>query len=593
MQFINIRFRGVAMARAAKLALIVLLAAGVAAAADDDVHFDIARFQVDGNTLLSETEIQGAVAPFVGSRRVYGDVQRALEALEAAYRRAGYGTVQVAVPEQELTAGVVRLQVTEAVVGKVTVSGNRHFSEANVRAALPALQEGQAPNMRRLSENIQLSNESPAKQVEVTLGVSDEAGKVDAKVAVAEEKPRRVFLTLDNAGSGPTGNYRLGFAYQDANLFDRDQTVTMAYTTSPDSPSGVKVDIYSIGYRVPFYGLGDSLDFIYGNSNINAPSTALAPGGGGTNSGLALSGKGSVWGLRWNHFFPRRGEYSSRLIAGIDYRHINSTCTVNGVLTAFDPPVGGGSGCTPYTTRPVSLTYAGQRQGLRDALDYSVGLFHNIALGSRYVYGPPLAPASTTGATGWDRYTMISQYRQTPDDFTYIKVAGSYTRPLPADWQARVAVNGQYSGTPLPPSEQIGLTGSQAVRGFNERAQFTATDKGWYANLEIYTPEFAPALRVPGSLRALFFYDLASGYNYATYRPNDYSTPVEKVSIGSIGFGLRYTLRKDVALRMDFAQVVDAGPVNIKPGSIPVDVSGLNTESKGDWRGHMNLTVGF
>ena len=210
-----------------------------------DERFDITRFKVEGNTLLPEAEVERVIAPLVGPKRVYGDIQKALEALEGAYRKAGFSTVQVFVPEQELTTGVVRLEVTEGVLGKVLVEGNRYFDTANVRAGLPALREGKAPNLRELSENIQLSNENPAKQVEVTLGVSEEEGKVDAKVAVTEENPQRAFMTLDGTGTAATGRSRMGVAYQNANLFKLDHTLTLAYTGSPDVPAGVKVDIFS------------------------------------------------------------------------------------------------------------------------------------------------------------------------------------------------------------------------------------------------------------------------------------------------------------------------------------------------------------
>ena len=272
-------------------ALILLLGGvGVVPCAAQDERFDIVRFQVEGNTLLADAEVQRIVAPLAGSRRVYGDIQKALEALEGAYRRAGFSTVQVFVPEQELSTGVVRLRVTEGVIGKVAISGNKYFDDANIRAALPALKEGKAPNLRELSENIQLSNENPAKQVEVTLGVSEEEGKVDAKVAVAEENPQRGFATLDSTGTAATGISRVGVAYQNANLFKLDHTLTLAYTTSADAPTGVKVDIFSAGYRVPLYGLGDSLDFIYGKSSVNTPSSSPTLGGA-----LGIIGKGDVF----------------------------------------------------------------------------------------------------------------------------------------------------------------------------------------------------------------------------------------------------------------------------------------------------------
>jgi len=539
--------------------VLALLGLFVDSSLAQDQHFNIVRFEIEGNTLLPQAQVGAIVAPFVGPRRVYGDIQKALEALERAYRAAGYGTVQVYVPEQELTTGVVRLQVTEGVIGKVVISGNKYFNDANIRASLPSLKEGKAPNLRQMSENIQLANANPAKQVGVTLGMSEAEGKIDAKVAVTEEDPQRFFVTVDNTGTAATGRTREGIAYQNANLFNRDQTLTLAYTGSVDAPTGVRVDIYSLGYRVPFYALGDSLDFIYGNSNVNTPSASPTLGGM-----LGIVGKGDVFGLRWNHNFARRGEYSSKLIYGLDYKYINSTCTVAGAPYGNDPlnPI---LGCVPYTTRPFSLTYTGQKQSPGQIFDYNIGLAHNFALGSQY--------ANPDG--GMDRYSFLSGNRTTRDDFNVLRLGGSYLKAFRSDWQARVALNGQYSGDPLVAAEQLSLAGSTAVRGFEERA--VTADSGYVVNAELYTPELIKkGSDLRGSLRALAFYDVGRGYNQNV--PAGSLTPA-RVSIASVGAGLRYALRKDVSLRFDLAQVVDGGPVG--------------TKEHGDWRGHVNLMLAF
>jgi len=530
----------------------------VSGAADDE-RFDIIRFQIEGNTLLPDAEVQRIVAPMTGPRRVYGDLQKALEALENAYRQAGFGTVQVFVPEQELTSGVVRIEVTEGVIGKVVVSGNKYFSTANVRAGLPALKEGKAPNMRQLSEAIQLSNENPAKQIEVTLGVGEEEGKVDAKVAVTEENPQRVLMTLDGTGTAATGRARIGVAYQNANLFERDHTLTLAYTTAPDAPAGVKVDIFSVGYRVPLYELGDSLDFIYGKSSVNTPSTSPTLGGV-----LGIVGKGDVFGARWNHYFPRRGEYTSKLIFGFDYKYFDSRCTTAGSPVDINPPTPPISSCLPYTTRPFSITYTGQTQSPGQVFEYNVGLARNWALGSKYT--------NIDGTT--DTYSYISPgNRSARDDFTILRLGGSCMRAFASDWQMRMATSGQYSGDALVAAEQLGLAGSTAVRGFAERA--AATDSGYLFNLEAYTPELAKTTGVSGSLRALAFYDFARGFNNGISGP----AAAAEIGIASIGAGLRYALGKDFSLRFDLAQVVDAGPPN--------------TKARGDWRGHVNVMIAF
>ena len=525
-----------------------------------DEQFDIVRFQVEGNTLLPQAQVQGILAPLAGPKRVYGDIQKALEALEGAYRAAGYSTVQVYVPEQELTSGVVRLQVTEGVIGKVIISGNQHFDDANIRASLPQLKEGKAPNLRLMSEAIQLSNENPAKQLAVTLGVSEEEGKVDAKVAVTEEDPQRFFATLDSTGTAATGRSRLGVAYQNANLFKLDHTLTLAYTGSADAPAGVKVDIFSVGYRMPFYGLGDSLDLIYGNSGVNTPSTSPTLGGA-----LGIVGKGEVFGARWNHYFARRGEYSSKLIFGFDYKHINSSCTTAGTPASTDPPTPPIAACVPYTTRPLSLTYSGQRLSPGRMFDYNIGIARNLALGTQYT--------NLDGAT--DRYSYLtSGNRATRDDFSIVRFGGSYLNAFQTDWQLRVAASAQYAGNPVVAAEQLGLAGSTAVRGFDERA--AAADSGYFANAEIYTPEIGKIAGSRSSLRALAFYDFARGRNHNV--PVG-SLTLTKIDVASVGAGLRYAIGKDFSLRLDLARVLDAGPAG--------------TQERGDWRGHLNVMVAF
>ena len=102
--------------------------------------------------------------------------------------------------------------MTEAVIGKVTIQGNQQFSQANVRAAMPHLQEDKAPNMLQLSENVQLANENPAKQVQLVLGVSDKEGQVDARLEITEDDPQRIYLTLDDTGVFEEPTFQMGTA---------------------------------------------------------------------------------------------------------------------------------------------------------------------------------------------------------------------------------------------------------------------------------------------------------------------------------------------------------------------------------------------
>jgi hemolysin activation/secretion protein len=544
----------VAFAAAAAVSFSLLVMSPVRAA-ETDTYFDIVRFEVRGNSLLPPERVDELVSPFIGRQKVYGDIQKALEALDNAYRVSGYGTVQVHVPEQELTAGVVKINVTESTVGKVVVTGNQFFDTANIRRSLPLLQEGAAPNMRALSENIQLANENPSKKVELTLGVAEEEGKVDAKVEVKDEASERFSLTLDNTGSSSSGVHRIGLSYQNSNIADLDQTLTLAYITALDAPPGVKVDIFSAGYRIPLYGLGDSIDLIYANSSTNTPATVLAPG-----NPLGINGKGEVLAFRYNHIFPRQGEYASRLVLGLDNKFINATCTNNGVPVPF----GTSSACTPYTLRPVTATYSGQWQKPGEIIDFNLGLVHHLfPMGSLY-----------PSATGTDRYSFVTG-RPTTDTFTAFRFGGSLSRALAEDWLFRAAVSGQHARNALPAGEQLGLAGANAVRGLTERA--VAADRGYVANLELYSPDYAGQLGLTGNLKGLVFYDWAYGHDV------DATTTATNKHIASLGVGFRYNLGKDVAVRFDLAKILDthqASPTTAEA-------------TKPAIRGHLSVVYGF
>src|SRR5471032_1145383 len=230
---------------------VLAVAVSAAWAADNDggvLHFDISRFDVSGNTLLPQQLIDQAVAPFTGKQRDFGDVQRALEALEAVYHQRGYGVVTVELPEQELQSGVVQLKVIQTKVGRVLVKGNTHFSETNIRASVPELQEGRTPNLNLVSTSLKLANESPSKKVTLKLASGEQDDEVDATLNVVDESVWKGMFNADNTGTGSTGKNHVGVVLQNANLFGLDHVASLQYTTTSEDPSGVKV--YGAGYHI-------------------------------------------------------------------------------------------------------------------------------------------------------------------------------------------------------------------------------------------------------------------------------------------------------------------------------------------------------
>ncbi|MES2258998.1 MAG: ShlB/FhaC/HecB family hemolysin secretion/activation protein [Pseudomonadota bacterium] len=505
----------------ARLLAGTVLAAAVSAAwaAEPDngvIRFEISRFEVSGNTLLAPDDVERLLAPFSGKQRDFGDVQRALETLEAAFHARGYNVVTVELPEQELDRGVVRLNVVETRIGRVVVKGNRHFDEANVRRSLPGLQEGRTPNLAQVSSSLRLANENPARKINLKLQSGEQDGEVDAALDVVDENPWKVMLNADNTGTEQTGKTHLGFVLQQANLWGRDHVASLQYTTTAEKPGKVKV--YGAGYHIPLYELGDALDFYGSYSNVDSGIVTAGV------FDLAVSGKGAVYGSRYTHNLLKRGNYESRLVYGFDYKAFKNNVLLQGAGQNLGNDV---------TVHPLSVSYVGNWNGDASEIGASLTLLHNIEGGAR---------------GRQEDFTLARSGAKAA--YNVLRLSASYSRTMASDWQLRAIVNGQYSPDALVPGEQFGAGGASSVRGFTERE--ISNDSGLGANLELYTPNLCH-----GALwqcRALGFYDAA----YVN-RNHALAGEIDGTSIGSVGLGLRLLFSTYMNLQLDYGHVVHAG----------------------------------
>lgn len=488
-----------------------------------DVRFDIERFVAEGNTLLPQEEVDRVLLPFTGRQRAFADVQAALRALEAAYRGRGHSAVEVYLPEQEMAKGEIRLRMVEARISRLEIKGNRFFSDDNVRASLPSLALGSSPNSSAVANNLAIVNENSSKQTTVTLRAGAKEGEVDALVEVADEKPTKTFVTFDNSGTPTTGYYRLGIGYQNANLNDRDSALTLQFITSPDHLR--QVGIYSIGYHLPLYRLGGSVDLVAGYSDVNAGTTET------TSGPLSFSGRGGVLGARFNQHLPRVPGYEQKLIWALDHRMYRNTCA----LGAFGAAGCGTAGAT-FSLSPASLTYAGTFIGAGAQTSFQASASMNVGGGSH----------GDTDALARARFEARARYK-------VLRLAASHASALAGDWQLRARFEMQHANEVLVGPEQFGIGGAGSVRGFLERER--ADDRGHAASVELYTPELAPRLGwTDWSLRLLAFYDVGR-----TARVDPQPGEQVRNGLASAGLGLRLSQQKSVNLRMDLANIRDEG----------------------------------
>jgi hemolysin activation/secretion protein len=553
-------------------ALIVASLAATPAAPQGDAapRFDVRSYVFDGATLVPRDQLEAITAPYTGPRRDFGDVQRALEAVERAYAARGYSAVQVLLPEQELEAGVIRLRIVEARIGRVLVEGNRHFDAANARASVPSLEPGAAPNILDVGRNLRVANENPSKQTTVLLRSGVQEASVDAVIRVVDEPVSKFSVTVDTSGTPETGRLRVGLGYQNANFAGGDEVLTLQWVGAPYrsddadqislTPSD-RVLIVGAGLRIPLYELGDTLDFTAGYSNVDS----------GTIGGLFnVSGAGGLLGARYTHYLTRRGELDQRVALAWDMRgyHFKDVRAV-GSTQQLQPDI---------TVHPLSLAYHGLWRGQQSEATFSFAGARNIPWGNDgspedFCQLPPNAPHGVSRSDGMGncpnpRYVLW-------------RWSVNYNEALRGDWQLRAGFGAQYTDDMLISGEQFGLGGADSVRGFEERA--LSDDRGYRGTIEMYTPDFGARIGLGGTrARALVFYDWG-----ALRRVDPAPGDVVAQAISSAGLGLRITHGSRFTLRMDWGWV-------IAPGGVPGLGSDPGTyQARGDGRLHASLSYIF
>lgn len=512
--------------------------------------FAINDYRITGNTLLPEARVRAAVAPFVGPQSRFETIQQALEALERAYLDAGYGSVRVVVPEQDVEGGVVALQVIEAKLGSVRVEGEQRFSEANIRASLPALREGAVVNINDLASNIRLANESPAKQVAVTFQRGEDAptppgqaqvqAQVQALVRVVDDDPLRMALTWDNSGNASTGRARTGFLLQHANLWDADHTLTAQVLTSPTQVKDVL--IVGAGYRIPFYAQGGALDLNWGYSNVDS----------GTVAGFAISGSGTVWGARYsqNLVTPPGSDWERRVSVGLDVRGYDNSLAEQGITPNF-------------TVRPITLGYSANLRTPQRDVALNVTLSRNL-------------PSSGKGSTAV--FDVARKGAQA--GYTVWKFSASMNQRLEGEQSLRLAASGQYSPDVLLSAEQFGLGGSDSVRGLAERelpSDRAPGDSGLRLGAEWWGSDLGEELGAAFGVKDLKGLRLQPiGFIDAgrVWSNRGGTLGERQQSAASFGVGLRGSWQRNFSLRLDWARVL-RGTVQSPRGSSSLHAQAL------------------
>jgi len=492
--------------------------------------FDIWELQVEGNTLLDRVLIERTVYPYVGSTKTIDDVEAARQALETFYRDSGYATVVVDIPEQEVAQGIVRLKVVEGKVERVRVVGSRYFSLGRITEGVPALAQGQVPNVPALQAQLQeLNQATPDRTVTPVFRPGRTPGTVEVELRVKDELPIHGDVELNDRNSVDTTKLRASATLRYANLWQREHSASLMFQTAPENTDDVQV--FAGTYVWPL-----------GNGNVFAAFAVDSKSNVASAGDLAVLGNGNIYGTRYIKTLAGLDNYFHSATFGIDYKDFEEDIA----------PLNGPGFNTPISYLNFMTQYRGTL--ISQSSKLSAGLSANFGL---------------RGLGNTEEEFENTRFKAKPN-YIYFGAFGEYTRDFSNGMQAIAALDGQIADSPLVSNEQYGAGGAESVRGYYESQSLG--DNGVIGNFELRSPSYAKHVPHLRELRFLMFADAAK-LVVREALPGQ----VDGYELYSTGVGFRLQAEKGFDASFDWAWPLrDATDVD-----------------KGDSRAHFRLHYGF
>ncbi|RDU97332.1 ShlB/FhaC/HecB family hemolysin secretion/activation protein [Trinickia dinghuensis] len=460
----------------------------------------------------------------IGHRLTFARLAEIRRSVIERFRTEGEPLVDVYVPEQDVSDGVVHIAVTEFHLGKVTARGNRYFSEAQLVREMP-LKSGGAIRESDVSTGLALLNANPYRSVDVVYSPGQSTNSTDVVLQTQDRLPLRVNAGYDNAGVQSLGRDRFFAGIDYGNLFGLDQEISYQYTASNDLFSGnppnegrpdrPRFQAHSFSYSAPLPWF-DRVEF-FGLYAQSTPRTG--------DSIFNQTGISSQFSFRYDRHLPFVDGWKQQVQFGYDFKRSNN-----------DLEFGGEQVFTANThVHQFLVTYDASKS---DAL----GQTHaNVAL-----FGSP---------GHFDGDNTDSEFQLTRSGatarYTYLQLLAERSLTIGAGFM--LSTRGQFQWTPntLLPSEEMGLGGDDTLRGYEPYS--VQGDRGWNLQTEVRTPAFAFFGDNGPAFQPFAFVDAGHVWNKI-----DQPAEVQAGMLSSVGVGVRFQWSRFVNARLTYGQPLRA-----------------------------------
>lgn len=302
-------------------------------------------FRLTGNTSLPSEALMSGLKPFENRELTIGELEEAAETVRDQYRNAGFFLAQALIPTQDVSSGIVQINILEGKVGQTIpkMAPSARVSEALVKRYLSILPAGSPLTEQTVERPLLLLSDLAGVKVYSVLKPGAEVGTANLEVAVSSEGNwYGGSVYLDNYGNRDTGKVRLGVNLESRGLFGIGEVVNASLIKASNLTT-----VGGLGATLPVGDLG---------TKVSLGFTNLAYDVGGAYASLGATGDGVVITSLVQHPLVRSRNTNVLLLGGVDYKRVRDTpssaaianerriATVRvGVGGDFRDNVGGGS----------------------------------------------------------------------------------------------------------------------------------------------------------------------------------------------------------------------------------------------------------
>jgi hemolysin activation/secretion protein len=523
---------------AALLAATALAATNATAAVKTNAEprFRVIAYEVRGDTLLSTNTLMSIFAKRTGTNVALSDITQAASELQMEYRNRGYPTVNVTIPPQQLTNGIVKIRVFQGRLSEISVAQNRYFSSNNVMRALPSLHTNIILNSALFQAELDRANANQDRQIYPQLEPGLQENTTALQLRVKDRLPLHAKVELNNQSSPGTPELRVNSSASYQNLWQLEHSAGLQYSFSPESyKSGDSWDFYdrplvaNYGgfYRLPLGSPGSIADAVAAQPNnfgydeatrkfrLPAPSgrpevNVYASRSSIDTDVMTLSSENlyktnggsfdrqvvqqditinSTMGARLSVPLQTSSRFQSGFSTGFDYKEYALTSYKTNVYTLTSIVVDTLSGSTTTVTNINTSVIPSGLPTTRQSLSYlPLALRYDASLrDSRGMTAFGLGLSVDAWYSGSaSNLQSITSSSESSGNWLILNPSLSRDFLIHTNWILSLHAEGQWASQPLISNEQFGLGGVNSVRGYQEGEVFG--DTGWWLGLEQKTP---------------------------------------------------------------------------------------------------------